>query len=138
MEDDIINLLELSGTAGMIGDEISLTECIIRKHPTVQSGTIAARLRGLELKGLVVQTVHKRQTRNDRMAHVWKLLKHSVPSEVIASEEKSEREQNRETIEMAANFLSGLVRSKALKFSASEARAQEISDMLFSMLKKKA
>lgn len=40
-------------------------------YPSIQAGTVSARLRGLETKGRAVQSLETRQTRANRPAHVW-------------------------------------------------------------------
>lgn len=134
---NIIEIMTQHAPNGMTADELALNATIRQRHPTIQSGTVSARLTGLEDDGKVCQTKHTRMTRNNRPAHVWKLKEDAQPDEIIASR-KTEREQNRETIEMAANFLSGLVKSKSLKFEAAAARCLELSDALNSMLNKKS
>lgn len=77
MEHDIYQLLDEWGPAahivpGYTGDE--LTERLEAPHygyAGVQTGTIAARLRGLELKGLAVKLEETRPTRSNRQAHAW-------------------------------------------------------------------
>lgn len=69
MEKDIFAVLD-AYDSGWTGDE--LAEYLdTRGHAGVQTGTIAARLRGLELKGMAVKTKETRPTRSNRQAHVW-------------------------------------------------------------------
>jgi len=69
MERDIFDVLD-AYDSGWTGDE--LAEYLeTRGHAGVQTGTVAARLRGLELKGLAVKTKETRLTRSNRKAHVW-------------------------------------------------------------------
>jgi aspartate-semialdehyde dehydrogenase len=89
MEGEILALLASAGAEGMIGDDIALV--LAKSHPTLQSGTIAARLRGLELKGKACQTIHTRLTRNNRQAHVWKLPEHTLKMEVLPAQDKPEQ-----------------------------------------------
>jgi hypothetical protein len=80
MEADILRYLE-GYPSGFTADE--LREAFEGKHPDVQAGTIAARLRGLELKNLIRKTKETRPTRNNRQAHVWKHPRHATFHEVI-------------------------------------------------------
>ena len=135
MEGEILALLASAGAEGMIGDDIALV--LAKSHPTLQSGTIAARLRGLELKGKACQTIHTRLTRNNRQAHVWKLPEHTLKMEVLPAQDKPEKERNRELIEATAFFLQGLVKSGAIKYVAHHDRCHQLSCELFKMLERK-
>lgn len=78
--DDIVSWLEFypdGRTADELRDDLAV------RHKDIQSGTVAARLRGLDLVHRVCKTTTKRKTRNNRPAHVYKLPKYSMPSEVI-------------------------------------------------------
>lgn len=91
MEDDIFRYLEFY-PSGFTADE--LQEALTDKHPGVQAGTIAARLRGLELKGRIKKTNETRLTRNRRQAQVWKHPKHASESELIAAQPVKAREND--------------------------------------------
>ena len=69
MEKTIFDLLDVYDH-GWTCDELHahLTE---RGHSNLQAGTVAARLRGLELKGAVSCSDEERLTRNKRRANVW-------------------------------------------------------------------
>ena len=88
MEDDIFRYLE-HYASGFTADE--LHECLLDKHPGVQAGTIAARLRGLELKGRIRKTKETRLTRNRRQAQVWKHPRHVQESELIPATAVNQR-----------------------------------------------
>lgn len=101
MEDDIFRYLE-HYASGFTADE--LHEALLDKHPGVQAGTIAARLRGLELKGRIRKTKETRLTRNRRQAQVWKHPRHVSESELIpatAVNQRTVKEMVRESIEIA-------------------------------------
>lgn len=83
MENDIFRYLE-EYPSGFTADE--LQEALTDKHPGVQAGTIAARLRGLELKGRIKKTRETRLTRNRRQAQVWKHPKHVKAEDMIAAQ----------------------------------------------------
>lgn len=63
MRDRVLRYL-IDTPQGLTCDDISL--CM-----TVEQGTIAARLRELELKGLVIKTANKGSTRYNRKAYVY-------------------------------------------------------------------
>ena len=85
MEDDILKQLE--GTPqGLIADE--LWPILQISHKTVHAGTIAARLRGMELNGMIRKIKQTRKTRNNKQAHVWKHPKHATPDEVMTMKAK--------------------------------------------------
>lgn len=69
MEKDIYALLDAYSN-GWTGDELA-QYLDTRGYPGVQTGTVAARLRGLELKGRAVKLQEARPTRSGRAAHVW-------------------------------------------------------------------
>lgn len=69
MEKDIYDLLD-NYESGWTGDELTVN-LQNRGYPSVQTGTIAARLRGLELKGKAVRSEDTRETRAGRDANVW-------------------------------------------------------------------
>ncbi len=81
MEDEVLALLKEAGPQGMIADDIALI--LAKSHENLQSGTIAARLMGLEIKGKACQTIHTDLTRNNRPAHVWKLPEFTSEKEVV-------------------------------------------------------
>ena len=84
MEADILRFLE-HYPSGFTADE--LQEAFEGKlHPGVQAGTIAARLRGLELKEQILKTKETRRTRSNRQAQVWKHPRHCTPSEIAGAE----------------------------------------------------
>lgn len=93
MEDDIFRYLEFY-PSGFTADE--LQEALTDKHPGVQAGTIAARLRGLELKGRIKKTKETRLTRNRRQAQVWKHPKHVKAEDLIAAQPVKQREADGE------------------------------------------
>ena len=104
MEGKILAFME-AYQSGWTGDE--LQEMLIKDFPTVQTGTIAARLRGLELKKLIVKTSEVRKTRNNRDAYVWKHPKHVKPHEALAPQ--SETSINNEAVrELAQLFYDAL------------------------------
>lgn len=70
-EDEILSLLrqgDINGT-GYTADEIH--EILSEDDPLLQAGTIAARLRGLELKNKAVKAAATRMTRSGSPAHPW-------------------------------------------------------------------
>ena len=83
MEADIFTLLE-TYPSGFTADE--LQDALTDKHPGVQAGTIAARLRGLELKGRIKKTKETRLTKNRRQAQVWKHPSHVKADDLIAAQ----------------------------------------------------
>ena len=91
MEADIFRYLE-HYPSGFTADE--LHEALLDKHPGVQHGTIAARLRGLELKGQIKKTKETRLTRNRRQAQVWKHPKHVTADDLIAAQPVKSRESD--------------------------------------------
>lgn len=75
MESEIVRMLN-EYDYGLTGDHIAMM--LGRdKYPDVQIGTISARLRGLEHKGMAVRTSLKRITRSERSANVWMAPRHA-------------------------------------------------------------
>ena len=68
MEAEIADLLD-TYHEGWTGDEIVVR--LSTEYPMIQAGTVSARLRGLEHKGMAVQTILTRLTRSGRRAQVW-------------------------------------------------------------------
>lgn len=81
---------------GQILDRLSITEVgwtadELHQHletlwPDVQSGTVAARLRGLQLKGKIVKGAAERKTRSGRMANEWWLKEYADLRNVTLAE----------------------------------------------------
>lgn len=65
----VLEKLDMVAGYGLTCDDISLQLC-------VEQGTIAARIRELELAGKVIKTRGKRQTRHRRDAFIYVLAKH--------------------------------------------------------------
>lgn len=61
---EIFRIIHFSGIEGRTGDELSSTLGIVQ-------GTISARLRGLEMDGIIVKTTKVRPTRSSRPANVY-------------------------------------------------------------------
>lgn len=74
MENFIVCCLSQCGKLGATADE--LQQLVMREWPTVQAGTVAARLRGIELKGWAVRLDETRETRAGKAAFVWVHLPH--------------------------------------------------------------
>lgn len=75
MESEIMDLLEGYET-GFTGDQLAVL-LDGRGYPGVQIGTVSARLRGLEHKGLAIRTALTRKTRTGREANVWMAPRHA-------------------------------------------------------------
>lgn len=87
MEGRVENCLARTGTYGMTADEIQ--QDLIIFWPHVQAGTVGARLRGLELKGVAVKVEETRTTRAGKQAHVW-VLKGNDAGRHLAPTKESE------------------------------------------------
>jgi len=104
MEDDIISILK-NYPYGLIADE--LVDYLKPDYPTTHQGTVAARLRGLELKGKAVKTDATRKTRNDRPAHIWVHPDNTSKSGFAPRRKKATKETAyREALEKAERFMS--------------------------------
>lgn len=114
---------------GRTGDELS-------EWFGLAPGTISARLIELERAGDIVRLDQTRKTQSNRKAYIYIAKEFVDNSMKILDPVESQRAKNRETIEMAANFLSGLVKAQELKSNAYTKRAQELSDQLNKMLER--
>lgn len=93
MEGQILDRLAIS-EVGWTADE--LHQHLETLWPSIQSGTVAARLRGLQLKGKIVKGAVERKTRSGRLANEWWLketadklvvrLAESAPEPMTATE----------------------------------------------------
>lgn len=70
MEGRVLHCLDRACEYGMTADEIQ-QDLIAFAWPHVQAGTVGARLRGLELKGIAVKIEETRNTRTGKAAFVW-------------------------------------------------------------------
>lgn len=87
MEGRVVFCLDRAGGYGATADEIQ--QDLLCFWPHVQAGTVGARLRGLELKGVAVKVDETRETRTGKQAFVW-VKKDHIEGRQLAPTKESE------------------------------------------------